>query len=1086
MDLGLLDNEPARPLHEIRLERSQAYRSSLPYYDNTEAKQQELRQTLLVEEDIIWEVHLAREDFPDIKCDVTLTFKMSSAQTAWLPLMSEVRKKLGLEFIYVIVEREDLTPVYNILSMQHDGEYLVRQRESSAVLETIISRKVPQSISWPITQFVNSAQAELDFVETTKPKLDSRVKSIVSRPWIRKQERQALQNMLEATEPQQIMDNIMWVMNIKEEGEDFPKDEYGDPIYPKDENGKDIKHDTEIDLINVHRCALECLIRLANRGKGKEMADCAARFVVETVYKYQDQTDIIVVGLALMGQYGHLFYKKKAQVLHCIMDCIQAFTPPPPIQRPRRPKRLIPSSYDLLAAELEAQKAEEERLQKEKELKERLEREERERLAEEERLRKEEEARIEREKLEAKMARRAARKAKKANSKAGRAAAAKMAAAAAAKAAHQASKPPPIKKAPPIFGKKKEKPKEIEVKLPTLEDLNIPDPETMPIIPLDSVPGVTFRGISATINFKTCLLHSVAAIHAFVDKGPFLYRELCYSMYVHEELADVALVLQAYPDILSYIVWTIDRIYTDGYLVDGRFDDLIENVDEVCDDAASRGSEAVMNYSFIDPDSDLDSDLDFDDDNSDHNNNSNSNSKNNNNTKDKSKKENEINVTVDAKADPKQKMEVNDQYNPNPNGIDNATKEMKNLDINNSSSSDSNGKGGQKETVSDDVGTKYAEDKAEEKKDSKDNKGNKEGNDQDDDEESVYSCTGAFLDAVSDVTSNPYELDDFFEDCPIPDEIHIHLLAAVMESEEDDGSQTGSKTGNKNNTNNKGSSDNAKNDNKNDNTTGKSTTTTPATTTTTNNNNKNNNNNNNATIKGNPAATTIDDDDDEDVKPPPEPVAEGWLALTETNLKERIFGEYHPDNRRVTLKGPAGEEVEVLGPYGPWDNPPTPRSGDSNITNCGLDLQAEREYEARMEEEKREKERLKKQEKADKREKKRREAMTDEERTALEEAEAKVIEDSRIEAEEKEKNRVKSEAELLGVNVHRELENDYAKRYFNRPDEDVMLMCFGMVKAHPDVHDREKRLANKWLYRWDDNTPSYMDAVALGVNIAAR
>ena len=65
MDLGLLDNEPARPFHEIRLERSQDFRSSLPYYDNTEEKQQELRQTLLVEEDIIWEVHLAREDFPE-------------------------------------------------------------------------------------------------------------------------------------------------------------------------------------------------------------------------------------------------------------------------------------------------------------------------------------------------------------------------------------------------------------------------------------------------------------------------------------------------------------------------------------------------------------------------------------------------------------------------------------------------------------------------------------------------------------------------------------------------------------------------------------------------------------------------------------------------------------------------------------------------------------------------------------------------------------------------------------------------------------------------------------------------------------
>ena len=1081
MDLGLLDNEPARPFHEIRLERSQDFRSSLPYYDNTEEKQQELRQTLLVEEDIIWEVHLAREDFPDVKCDVTLTFKMSSAQTAWLPLLSEVRKKLGLEFIYVIVEREDLTPVYNILSMRNDGEYLVRQRESSAVLETIISRKVPQSISWPITQFVNSAQAELDFVETTKPKLDSRVKNIVSRPWIRKQERQALQNMLEATEPQQVIDNIKWVMNVKEEGEEFPKDDYGDPIYPKDENGKDIKHDTEIDLINVHRCALECLIRLADRGKGKEMAECAARFVVETVYKYQDQTDIIVVGLALMGHYGHLFYKKKAQVLHCIMDCIQAFTPPPPIQRPRRPKRLIPSKYDMLAAELEAQRAEEERIQKEKELKERLEREERERLAEEERLRKEEEARIERERLEAKMARKAARKAKKANSKAGRAAAAKMAAMKAAKAAHEASRPPPIKKAPPVFGKKKEKPKEIEVKLPTLDDLNIPDPETMPIIPLDSVPGVTFRGISSKIDFKTCLLHSIAAIHAFVDKGPFLYRELCYSMYVHEELADAALVLQAYPDILSYIVWTIDRLYSDGYLVDGRYDDLIENVDEVCDDAASRGSEAVMNYSFIDPDSDLDSDLGFDDDYNDKNNDDRITDKDNNIERSSSRKENQTNISVETKADSKEDIE---------NKLKVASHKMKNLDIVGNSSSD------QKRTMTGAIENKGTEVKTKEAKTSKDRdsreskddgdknktEGNKNDDDDDDDDETIYSCTGAILDAVSEVTSNPYDLDDFFEDCPIPDAIHIHLLAAVAEPEGENDSQVGDKGQG----NTAGSNNNNKNDNKIDaGNNNRNTKGTPNASTNTNTVTSASSTNND--IKGNPTSATVDDDDDEeDIKPPPEPVAEGWLTLTETNLKEMIFGDYSSDKRRVTLKGAAGEEVEVLGPYGPWDNPPTPRSGDSNITNCAIDLQAEREYEVKVEEQKKEKERLKKEAKAKKREQKKREAMSDEERTSLEQREAKAIEDARLATEEEEKNRVKSEAEILGVDVHRVLENDYAKRYFSRPDEDVMLMCFGMVRAHPDVHDREKRLANKWLYRWDDNSPSYKDAVALGVNIAAR
>ena len=55
-----------------------------------------------------------------------------------------------------------------------------------------------------------------------------------------------------------------------------------------------------------------------------------------------------------------------------------------------------------------------------------------------------------------------------------------------------------------------------------------------------------------------------------------------------------------------------------------------------------------------------------------------------------------------------------------------------------------------------------------------------------------------------------------------------------------------------------------------------------------------------------------------------------------------------------------------------------------------------------------------------------------------------------------------TEAELLGVDVNRELEQNYRTRYLSRPPE-VVLMCFGMVANHPDVHEREKDVANKVL-----------------------
>ena len=185
-DLGLLDAEKTRTFAELRLSRAKIFRSTLPYYDNTSAREQEIRQTGLVEPDVNWTISIAREDFPDIKTEVDLKFKMSSAQTAWLPLMQRIRKTLGVEFIDNIVEKEDLTPVYNIMTMRDQGEYFVRQREASAVLEAITTGKIPDQISWPITKFVNSAQYELRYAEGKNPIIAAKVKEITDRPKIRK------------------------------------------------------------------------------------------------------------------------------------------------------------------------------------------------------------------------------------------------------------------------------------------------------------------------------------------------------------------------------------------------------------------------------------------------------------------------------------------------------------------------------------------------------------------------------------------------------------------------------------------------------------------------------------------------------------------------------------------------------------------------------------------------------------------------------------------------------------------------------------------------------------------------------------
>ena len=840
-----------------------------------------------------------------MKTEIDLRFKMSSAQTAWLPLLSDIRKRLGLEFIFVIVERSDLTPVYNILTMQHGGEYYVRQRESSAVLEVMTTRKVPENISWPITKYVVSAQEDLRFIEDRRPQLVKHVASVTSRPKIREQERYALMDMLKATDPQRVLDVVEGVMGHNAVG-DAPPDLPLDPA-----TGEPITHDPHVDIVNVHRMALESLSRLGKRGKAEavEMAEVAGKFVVKTVYKFMDETDIVVVGLSILNDFGPHFHTIKAQVIHVIMDCVQAFSPPAPIQRPRRPKRLIPSANDLLQQELEAQRLEEERLKAEKEEAERLAREAEMARREEERLRVLEEERLAREALEEKMRKRAAKKARKANSKAGKAAAARaeqMAKEAAKRRAAAEAAKPKAKKS--LFGGgvgvKTEKPE--PVKIPTLEELGIPDPETIPIVPLPPVPGVTFRGISRKLDVKTCLKHSVAAIRAFVH-GPFVYRELFYGMYVHEELADLCLVMQAYPDIVGYIVWTLDRVYSDGFLRDGRFDNVTDDVrgelpSEFAEssplglefkalykeDQASIGSSAVMGVSHISPESSVAGSSAMGDDAAD-------------------------GGAADAdRRDPRK-------------------------------------------------GTKVAARHQDEN-----DKGDNDVEEDEDGNESVDPLTGKVIFAVSDITGVDVDLHDQFDRLDGPTDEYIN-------------------------------------------------------------------------------------------------------------------------------KGDLPEEDVIRADF------PSPRSATgSNITMKALDLQKEKEVRAlekAAEAEAKEKRRLA-QEAAGKKKKTRPKAVKEKtemqlKKEAEEEERQRREDEKRRKAEDMEALQKKlaeehgpTEADALGVDVNRKLEEDYRVRYLTRPEE-IVVLCFAMIANHPDVHEREKTTARKWLGLWDDATFEYSQIVAKGTNIGA-
>lgn len=106
----------------------------------------EARQIRVVDPTIILTVNVAREEFLHVESEFVVKYQKSAAQTAWKAFIADVSKKLGIEFLEVILDRKDLSQVHYTLSLRQGGHYLARQRESSSVLETLNSGETPAQV----------------------------------------------------------------------------------------------------------------------------------------------------------------------------------------------------------------------------------------------------------------------------------------------------------------------------------------------------------------------------------------------------------------------------------------------------------------------------------------------------------------------------------------------------------------------------------------------------------------------------------------------------------------------------------------------------------------------------------------------------------------------------------------------------------------------------------------------------------------------------------------------------------------------------------------------------------------------------
>ena len=104
----------------------------------------------------------------------------SEAQLHWPKFIADVRIVLGLEKIDSILDRTDKSPVCRISTLRNNGEYLVRQDESSAILEVLNTRITPVENSWEITANITDIQRDLNFDLQTFPAQEVRVHDLVS------------------------------------------------------------------------------------------------------------------------------------------------------------------------------------------------------------------------------------------------------------------------------------------------------------------------------------------------------------------------------------------------------------------------------------------------------------------------------------------------------------------------------------------------------------------------------------------------------------------------------------------------------------------------------------------------------------------------------------------------------------------------------------------------------------------------------------------------------------------------------------------------------------------------------------------
>eukprot|EP01039_Chlorochromonas_danica_P009777 gene9777-10812_t len=303
---------------------------------------QELRQLQISEPLVRIVVQVRREDFPTIKGGIEVTYYPSAAQQVWTKFLSDICKTLKIEFVECVLERGDKAPISRILRLRDGGDYLVRQRENSAVLEVLNSGETPIDSSWIITDRIVSAKKELERSFQSLPEVHRRIKQLITRRLTGAAERFTAQRILAAEQPIDVINAIclLYASDKQIDAEELSllalSTRYGEIDAFRD----------KIDIISLHRLGLETLNRFAVQGNGKKVVNQSLQYILKIMEQLPEEIDLVTLGLRLLSDLLPFLSSSREIILKKIVEAIKRYTPQGP---PRHGKGLQTLAADAAA-----------------------------------------------------------------------------------------------------------------------------------------------------------------------------------------------------------------------------------------------------------------------------------------------------------------------------------------------------------------------------------------------------------------------------------------------------------------------------------------------------------------------------------------------------------------------------------------------------------------------------------------------------------------------------------------------------------------------------------------------------------------